>query len=222
MRDPLLQLDALGDSSDGLYVVDDQQRIIRWNRGAERLLGYPAGEVLNRICHDVIAGCGRTGHPICGPACHVQRCVERGDLPRGVELHTHARDGRGIWVRLSVIVVPHASGPVTVHVLQDVSEHRHEADVIAQISSLCRPNTLHGDGAGEPWDGGPREARVTFTTREREVFRLMADGLPNPVIAERLEVSVYTVRNHVRHILEKSAAHSRTEAVALALRNRLF
>ncbi len=62
------------------------------------------------------------------------------------------------------------------------------------------------------------EAR--FTDREAEVAELMADGRSNAEIAEALNLSVFTVKNHVSSILMKLHAQSRTEATAIILRSR--
>lgn len=55
-----------------------------------------------------------------------------------------------------------------------------------------------------------------LTQREREVLALLVEGLPNAQIAERLAISQATVKYHVRSILNKLGAASRTEAVSLA------
>lgn len=60
-----------------------------------------------------------------------------------------------------------------------------------------------------------------LTEREREVLKLMVEGLTNNQIAERLIVSRSTVKFHVSSILSKIGASSRTEAVAYALQNHL-
>lgn len=60
-----------------------------------------------------------------------------------------------------------------------------------------------------------------LTEREREVLALMVKGLNNGQIAERLVVSVSTVKFHVSSILSKLGASSRTEAVSIALQNHL-
>jgi NarL family two-component system response regulator LiaR len=61
-----------------------------------------------------------------------------------------------------------------------------------------------------------------LTDREQEILGLMAQGMSNPEIAERLFVSRSTVKFHVSNILSKLNADSRTEAVAIALQNSLI
>lgn len=62
---------------------------------------------------------------------------------------------------------------------------------------------------------------LDLTEREREVLTLMVEGLSNTQIAGRLGVSSSTIKSHVSNILSKFGVASRTEAVALALRNHL-
>lgn len=57
-----------------------------------------------------------------------------------------------------------------------------------------------------------------ITHRELEVLRLVAEGLSNQAIAERLTLSVNTVRTHVQNVLDKLGAHSKLEAVVLGTR----
>jgi DNA-binding NarL/FixJ family response regulator len=64
----------------------------------------------------------------------------------------------------------------------------------------------------------PDVAGATLGTRELLILELMASGLANKAIAERLHLSLNTVRNHVQSILHKLQAHSRLEAVAIAVR----
>ncbi len=60
-----------------------------------------------------------------------------------------------------------------------------------------------------------------LTEREREVLALMAEGLSNAQIGAKLFVSDSTVKFHVSSVLRKLGAASRTEAVSLAMREKL-
>lgn len=62
------------------------------------------------------------------------------------------------------------------------------------------------------------DADASFTTREREVLQLLAAGRRNAQIAQPLSVSLKTVEYHVHKVLDKLGAHSRAEAVSIALR----
>jgi DNA-binding CsgD family transcriptional regulator len=64
--------------------------------------------------------------------------------------------------------------------------------------------------------------RLELTEREREVLRLMSEGLPNRAIASRLLISIETVKTHIHHIMQKLQARDRTQAVALAMKYGLI
>src|SRR5512136_2136833 len=67
----------------------------------------------------------------------------------------------------------------------------------------------------------PQTPGLELTEREREVLVLMAKGLNNSQIADQLVISASTTKFHVSNILTKLGASTRTEAVALAVRNHL-
>jgi DNA-binding NarL/FixJ family response regulator len=81
---------------------------------------------------------------------------------------------------------------------------------MAPLLSRAGPSAAEGQ-----CDVLPDEA---LTPREREVMQLMAEGLPNKLIASRLSISLHTVKFHVASILAKLGAASRTEAVTLGAR----
>jgi DNA-binding NarL/FixJ family response regulator len=70
-----------------------------------------------------------------------------------------------------------------------------------------------------PGDVGSVE---TLTARELEVLQLLAQGLPNKLIAVRLHITEHTAKFHVSSIMLKLGAASRTEAVTLAARRGLL
>ena len=68
----------------------------------------------------------------------------------------------------------------------------------------------------------PPAPGLDLTEREREVLSLMVDGLSNMQISVKLGVSSSTIKSHVSNVLSKLGVASRTEAVSLALRNRIL
>ena len=73
--------------------------------------------------------------------------------------------------------------------------------------------------AAEPTDeAGPDAGFGELTEREREVLDLVAEGLGNDDIAQRLAISPKTVRNHITHIFEKLTTKTRSQAIVLARR----
>ena len=67
-----------------------------------------------------------------------------------------------------------------------------------------------------------RDREEMLTAREREILQLLADGMSNADVAKRLFISQETVKSHVRHILAKLEADTRTHAVAIALRDAII
>ena len=62
----------------------------------------------------------------------------------------------------------------------------------------------------------PRRTPELLTPRERDVLRLLALGLPNRAIAERLVTSEATIKSHVHHLIDKLGAASRAEVLVRA------
>jgi DNA-binding NarL/FixJ family response regulator len=67
-----------------------------------------------------------------------------------------------------------------------------------------------------------KDREELLTAREREILKLLADGMSNSDVAAKLFISQETVKSHVRHILTKLEADTRTHAVAIALRESMI
>jgi DNA-binding NarL/FixJ family response regulator len=67
-----------------------------------------------------------------------------------------------------------------------------------------------------------KDQNEMLTGREREILQLLADGMSNADVATKLFISQETVKSHVRHILAKLEADTRTHAVAIALRESII
>lgn len=66
-----------------------------------------------------------------------------------------------------------------------------------------------------------RALRVELSTREHEILQLVAQGMKNKEIADKLCISEFTARNHVISLLEKLGTRDRTEATAVAIKRGL-
>jgi DNA-binding NarL/FixJ family response regulator len=75
--------------------------------------------------------------------------------------------------------------------------------------------------ARKPRPAPPKEFDE-LTSREQEVFRLIADGLSNVEIGQQLYISDTTVKTHITHILQKLGLRDRVQAVVLAYQTGLF
>jgi len=100
---------------------------------------------------------------------------------------------------------------------RDAGADRLAAALAAAASGLV---ALEGSLAGwvrPPTNATPGDAEG-LTPREAEVLALLAEGLPNKVIAQRLGISERTAKFHVESILGKLGAESRSEAIVIAAR----
>jgi DNA-binding NarL/FixJ family response regulator len=68
----------------------------------------------------------------------------------------------------------------------------------------------------------PAQANYHLTPQEHQLLKLLVDGHHKKTAAAALDISVNTVSFHLKHIYEKLQVHSKTEAVAKALRERLI
>jgi DNA-binding NarL/FixJ family response regulator len=67
-----------------------------------------------------------------------------------------------------------------------------------------------------------KDGNDMLTAREREILQLLANGMSNSDVAAKLFISQETVKSHVRHILTKLEADTRTHAVAIAMREAII
>jgi DNA-binding NarL/FixJ family response regulator len=95
------------------------------------------------------------------------------------------------------------------------------ADLLAALAAVARGLVVVDAGLADalvPVHEPLPDALDPLTDREREVLALLAEGLPNKLVADRLGVAERTARYHVAQILAKLGARSRTEAVVRAAR----
>jgi len=214
-------LTVLAQTADGVYALDQTQRIVFWNAAAERLPGYRAEDVIGRPCHEVLQGTPRPGCLECHAGCPVLMAARHHEPVPTYNLLSHTKAGDTIMLNVSVIVpVENSSAVVTVHLFRDATyQLRYETYVEHLLCAAARlpgpPQTL-ARGLAQP-----HLCYAPLSTREKEVLSLLVQGRAAREIAETLYISYATVRNHLHAILRKLGVHNQRQAVALALERHL-
>jgi len=203
----------LGASPEATVAVDDAGTVVAWNEAAERLLGRPASEAIGKACHEVMHGLTPAGAPLCGPNCAVVALCRQGSAPRRFEMIARRPDGTDVWLDVMTVTIEDER-PLAVHVLSESVSAKRLAGVAAEVARRLTAAAPER-GADET---ALRQINESLTPREIEVLRLLAAGIGTGDIAQRLNLSRSTVRNHVQNILPKLRVHSRVEAVVLALK----
>ena len=208
----------------GVYAVTVDQNVVFWNHGAERILGFPTQEVIGRKCYEI--GALPLHHGLteqCAEGCSLIRYLWAGMVPAPTRVRMLCADGNYKWVVVNPMVVTGVveDSPLLVHffdhLADDNVQNNSRSDTMAKLLGQST------DVAGEsltPSSAAPE--RSGLTTRELQVLRLMADGKDNYEISDHLEISLYTVRNHVRNVRQKLNAGTKLEAVVNAVRMGLL
>lgn len=199
-------LEAAGD---GACIVTPDGRIGLWNGVAERTLGYGSDEVLGRPCREVFRATDGNGNRLCHEGCRMMALVRLGEVVHDFEMSTIRKDGQPVWLNVTLLPIPDGPGesPLLLHLFRDVTELQ---DTLRSVPARLAP----------PPEVPPPDSPLTG--RQHEILRLIANGARTRVVADRLHVSVATVRNHVGNICARLGAHSRLEAVASARRRGLL
>jgi PAS domain S-box-containing protein len=219
-------LAMLSRAADGAMLIDETGTVVFWNKAAQRLLGYHAGEVCGRPCHDVFRGETLGGHSLCSPACGIGRTLACGRAVHNFDMQTRTKAGRPIWLNISSLPVPSRKKGrfLVTHLFRDITKQARIRQLATELRSALyeqegepAPATpLTPTSALGPAVKGDQVPALPLSKREGEVLLLMASGHETKDIADTLCISLATARNHIQHILEKLGAHSRLQALAIA------
>jgi DNA-binding NarL/FixJ family response regulator len=143
----------------------------------------------------------------------IRRLSARGERPRAIALTTYADDASVLGALRAG-----ARGYLTKDASAD--QIRAAVEAVARGEAALDPAIQHHVLAAVSTPQ-PTESPDDLTPREVEVLGLIAEGLTNSEIAERLVVSAATVKSHVNHIFAKIGARDRAQAVVYAYANGL-
>jgi DNA-binding NarL/FixJ family response regulator len=143
----------------------------------------------------------------------IRRLAERGERPRSIALTTYADD-------TSVLGALRAGARGYLTKDAGAEQIRAAVEAVARGEAALDPAVQHHVLAALTEPATP-ELPDGLTPREAEVLALIAEGLTNAEIAERLVVSAATVKTHVNHIFAKAGVRDRAQAVVYAYANGL-
>jgi PAS domain S-box-containing protein len=200
-------------SSDGLFVTDEDQRIVAWTPSAEAALGHRAADVIGRRCYEVIAGTDICSHPVCRPGCTAVTNASRGRTTASYDVAALDSDGQRVWVNNSIMLSREdaGGGPLLIHLFR-----RRKAPPSEQPAA--EPSQPRPRMRGPARRGGLQP----LSRRELETLRMLAAGQTTAEIADALTISRYTARNHINNLLRKLGARNRIEGLLLAAERHLI
>jgi len=210
----LLALLAAGDPP--AFATDSRDRIVFWNRGMADLVGQTSQAVLGRRCYETLQGRDVFGNRFCYANCPVVATMREGEPVCAFEMKvaTSGPDRRAVG--LTILQVPGARPDLftVVHIVRPIVQESRLAEILAGLQTKAL-ESLGVPAAGKKATG----PAPPLTSRETEVLHHVAAGLQNKEVAQKLGLSVATIRNHIHNILEKLGVHSKLEAVSLSFRN---
>ena len=204
----------------GAYALSIDQTILYWNGSAQRILGHRVENVIGRRCYEIVAGTVPGSlTPACKKGCPSLRCVRDGIVPGSVDVNMLCASGERKLVSLTPMVVAGVLGdaPILVHLFDDVAPTANAGRDIESVSDALRRGgaEIVSNHTEEP----PAPAfDPKLTARELEVLRLVSLGWDTQRIADDLDISYHTARNHIRHFRQKLNAATKMDAVLSAIR----
>jgi len=102
-EDPELYRSVLENLPIGIYVLDREERVRFWNRGAEQITGYLAHEVIGQVCRDRLPHCDPQGRVLAGDHCSVTTTFRDG---RAVQNHVFTLHKQGHRLGVQIRTLP--------------------------------------------------------------------------------------------------------------------
>ena len=206
---------SLAGSPDPVFVTDRHNRIVFWNKCAERILGYAPDEVVGKPCAARLEGCDSYGNRYCSENCPVSGMGARGESVNQFGLRLKGKGGDVVTVDITILNLG-GRAPGDFYIAHILRTERLELPAHGESEHRGPPASPFAASRESP---DVRARRLSV--REVEVLGMLAAGRSTPEIAAALHISNLTARNHIQNILHKLEVHSKSEAVAFAFQKRL-
>ena len=206
-------------TSDAAFSVTEEGEIMSWNKGAEKLFGYPAAEAVHKTCYQILEGMGRLGTRVCHQHCSVAECAAGNitEIPN-FDMSVKTRSGQRLWINMSTLVFDNqrTGRRLLVHLAHDITEQKKSEELVHKVLDLSKQLSLVGESTVRA------EPIAPLSEQEKHVLRLFAEGKDSDEVARTLGISQQTLRNHLHNINQKLRTHNRLEAVMNAIQRKLI
>ena len=201
-----ITLEATGDAA---FAVDAAGRISGWNQAAAELFGRSEAEVMSARCHELLQ-CSDEDEIACSKPCVVERWTDNRS-PTNFDLRVQTKTGR-LWCNVSTLIGRDPlGGRYAIHLVRPIEIRKRLEQALTEFVRMH----VTGSANGKPLicSVPVPTVNVHLTRREVEVLKNLAKGHTTRSIANQLNISSATVKNHIKHILTKFGAHTRLEAI---------
>lgn len=213
---------ALENVTDGVLIVDGQQKVIFANPAARQILNARLSMADSEVCYHLLHSRNSAQRRVCVENCAILMRSRKGEAISAQEVEVATREGEKKRLSMSIFYYRDRRDDklYIVHFFRQIESmdggRRMEIDIGKDLNSDGNLNLITSQS---------KEALRRFadlTPRQREVLWHLLHGEGTEGIAEILSISINTTRNHIQQVLQGLEVHSRMEAVAYVMQHDLF
>lgn len=193
-------------TGDPAFAVNRQGVVTHWNKAAEQSMGYSSSEALGKKCWELLCGQDSNGNRYCVKHCAVREMASKHEPVHSFHCAFGTASDQPKDFLISCLEIFDKTGE---EMLLHICHPDHEP---AQSESTeARGSLAPAEVQAEP-----------LSQREIEVLTLLAEKVSTRDIAEKLLISIRTVRTHIQHLMYKLQVHKRQDAIEAAKRLKLI
>ena len=203
--------ELFGHTADAVFGIDENRNVRFWNKGCENLLGFSPQQAIGRPCAELLCGEDLQGNKVCGPDCPIAKFHDVQTPNCNFDLILKPGTGTPIMVNIGSYY--------TSRLDQEDNNDAHVFHSMRQVNCHQLIQRLSNDSC----NAEQKNNRIhKLSKREYEILQLLPKGIVTVDMADQLDISPATVRNHVKNIFAKLDVHNRAEAVTYAMQNGMM
>ena len=192
-------------TGDAAFAVDQRGVVVLWNKEAESSFGFTAKEALGQKCWKLLCGLDTNGNRHCCKKCPIMEMSFKHEPVYTFHSSFNTASKHRKRFAVSCLTVFDDSG-------NEILLH------------LCRPKTEPQNTEQKQVPKMPPATSKlgALSQREIEVLTLLAEKVSTRDMAERMSISIRTVRTHIQHLMYKLQVHKRCDAIKVGKRLKLI